>query len=113
MPLHTEKGWTASNAIDATPTPHREPECTLDTLEHLRDVAAIVMFHKAQVQKVQHLAGLRQAPRVSTRSTRTVLNSDDTVEMPHSIAPAHLLRLSLHAVKVINGRGASSRGNEH
>ncbi|MPC94944.1 hypothetical protein E2C01_090136 [Portunus trituberculatus] len=48
----------------------------------LRDVAAIVVFYKAQVQKVPHLAGLRHLLRVSTRSTRTVLNGGDAVEVP-------------------------------
>ncbi|KAG0710052.1 hypothetical protein GWK47_023599 [Chionoecetes opilio] len=42
------------------------------------------VFHKAQVQGVPHLAGLRQPPRVATRSTRTVLTRGDAVEVPRS-----------------------------
>ncbi|KAG0728296.1 hypothetical protein GWK47_032774 [Chionoecetes opilio] len=38
-----------------------EPVSPLDSLEHRRDVAALVVFHKAQVQGVPHLAGLRTA----------------------------------------------------
>ncbi|MPC25738.1 hypothetical protein E2C01_018860 [Portunus trituberculatus] len=53
--------------VDAAPSPHPEPERPLDSLEHRRDVATIVVFHKAQVQKVPHLAGLRHPLRVSTR----------------------------------------------
>ncbi|MPC21508.1 hypothetical protein E2C01_014498 [Portunus trituberculatus] len=49
----------ALRLVDAAPSPHPEPERPLDSLEHRRDVAAIVVFHKAQVQKVPHLAGLR------------------------------------------------------
>ncbi|KAG0715058.1 PDF receptor [Chionoecetes opilio] len=66
-----------------------EPVSPLDSLEHRRDVAALVVFHKAQVQGVPHLAGLRQSPRVATRSTRTVLTSGDAVEVPRSRASQH------------------------
>ncbi|KAG0700520.1 hypothetical protein GWK47_025535 [Chionoecetes opilio] len=64
-----------------------EPVSPLDSLEHRRDVAALVVFHKAQ--GVPHLAGLRQPPRVATRSTRTVLTSGDAVEVPRSRASQH------------------------
>ncbi|KAG0729402.1 hypothetical protein GWK47_030396 [Chionoecetes opilio] len=66
-----------------------EPVSPLDSLEHRRDVAVLVVFHKAQVQGVPHLAGLRQPPRVATRSTRTVLTSGDAVEVPRSRASQH------------------------
>ncbi|KAG0693095.1 hypothetical protein GWK47_027654 [Chionoecetes opilio] len=66
-----------------------EPVSPLDSLEHRRDVAALVVFHKAQVQGVPHLAGLRQPPRVATRSTRAVLTSGDAVEVPRSHASQH------------------------
>ncbi|MPD02376.1 hypothetical protein E2C01_097954 [Portunus trituberculatus] len=56
----------------------------LDSLEHRRDMAAIVVFHKVQVQKVPHLARLRHPLRVSTRSMRTVLNGGDAVKVPRS-----------------------------
>ncbi|MPD04618.1 hypothetical protein E2C01_100315 [Portunus trituberculatus] len=70
--------------VDAALPPHPEPERPLDSLEHRRDVAAIVVFHKAQVQKVPYLAGLRHPLRVSTRSMKKVLNGGDTVEVPRS-----------------------------
>ncbi|KAG0727363.1 hypothetical protein GWK47_034818 [Chionoecetes opilio] len=66
-----------------------EPVSPLDSLEHRRDVAALVVLHKAQVQGVPHLAGLRQPPRVATRSTRTVLTSGDAVVVPRSRASQH------------------------
>ena len=80
----------ALRIVDAADPP-AQPERArpIDSLEHRRDVAALVVFHKAQVQEVPHLAGLRQPPRVATRSTRTVLNSDDTVEVPRSRASQH------------------------
>ena len=73
----------------AKPTPQPESASPLDSLEHRRDVAALVVFHKAQVQGVPHLTGLRQPLRVATRSTRTVLASGDSVEVPYSRASQH------------------------
>ena len=54
----------------------------LDTLEHRRDVAALVVLHKTQVQEVQHLAGLRLPPRKDVRDTRTVFSSHQQVRVP-------------------------------
>ena len=56
----------------------------LDTLEHRRDVAALVVLHKTQVQEVQHLAGLRLPPREAVRDTRTVFSSHQQVRVPRS-----------------------------
>ena len=92
----------ALRLVDAVPTPHQEPECPLDTLEHRRDVAAIVVFHKCQIQRVPHLAGLRQPPRVTTRSTRTVLNSGDAVEVPHSNGCQHQRTFSARVSRLWN-----------
>ncbi|MPC86016.1 hypothetical protein E2C01_080828 [Portunus trituberculatus] len=106
----------ALRLADAAPPPHPEPERPLDSLEHRRDVAGIVVFHKAQVQKVPHLAGLCHPLRVSTRSTRTVLNGGDAVEVPRSpqvSAPTHLRRTCLQDVELVHSRGASSLGDEH
>ncbi|XP_050733849.1 uncharacterized protein LOC127007175 [Eriocheir sinensis] len=61
----------------------------LDTLEHRRDVAALVVFHKAQVQGVPHLARLRLPPREAVRDTRTVLSSHEQVGVPKSRASQH------------------------
>ncbi|KAG0712747.1 hypothetical protein GWK47_017754 [Chionoecetes opilio] len=93
-------GWTASSVEPCdwwmlqTPRPPRPTSPvrageSSHSLEHRRDVAALVVFHKAQVQGVPHLAGLRQPPRVATRSTRTVLTSGDAVEVPRSRASQH------------------------
>ncbi|KAG0720631.1 hypothetical protein GWK47_048142 [Chionoecetes opilio] len=49
-----------------------EPVSPLDHWNTAGMSPALVVFHKAQVQGVPHLAGLRQPPRVATRSTRTV-----------------------------------------
>ena len=64
-----------------------ESASQLDSLEHRRDVAALLLFHKAQVQEV--LAGLRWPPRITTQSTKTVLNFGDAVEVPRSHASQH------------------------
>ena len=80
----------ALRLVDAADPPTQpEHESQLDSLEHRRDVAGLVVFHKAMVQKIPHLAGLRQPPRVTTQSTRTVLNSGDAVEVPRSHASQH------------------------
>lgn len=73
----------------AGPPTQPPPASTLNSLEHRRDVAALVVFHKAQVQEVPHLAGLRQPPKVTTRVTRTVTNGGDSVEVPRSRACQH------------------------
>ena len=65
------------------------PPTPLDSLEHRRDVASLVVLHKAQVQEVPHLDRLRIQPRVVNRSTRTVLSSDELVEVPRSHSSQH------------------------
>ena len=75
------------DAADSTPQP--ESVSLLDSLEHHRDVATQVVFHKVQVQRIPHLTGLRQPPWVAMRSTRTVLASGDRVEVPYSPASQH------------------------
>ncbi|KAG0713521.1 hypothetical protein GWK47_016047 [Chionoecetes opilio] len=94
-PPRTLGGWTSTsveplrlvNAADPPAQP--KPVSPLDSLKHRRDVAAIVVFHKAQSQGVPLLAGLRQPPRIATRSTRTVLTSSDAVEVPRSRVSQH------------------------
>ena len=54
----------------------------LDTLEHRRDVGAVVVLHKTQVQEVQHLAGFRLSLREALKDTRTVLSSHEQVGVP-------------------------------
>ncbi|KAK3889544.1 hypothetical protein Pcinc_006453 [Petrolisthes cinctipes] len=61
----------------------------LDTLEHRRDVAALGVLHKAQVQEVQHLAGLRLPPREAVRDTRTVFSIQEQVGVPRSHTSQH------------------------
>ncbi|XP_063878077.1 uncharacterized protein LOC135110016 [Scylla paramamosain] len=66
-------------------------EAPVDTVEHRRDVAAFVVLHKTQVQGLPHLVGLRLPPaaRVTSRDTRTVLSSGDSVEVPRSRSSQH------------------------
>lgn len=72
-------------AADPLPfQPEPEPGSPLHYLEHRRDVAELAVLHKTHVQRVSHLVGLRQLPRVTTRSARTVLNCCDAVELPMS-----------------------------
>ncbi|XP_050687365.1 uncharacterized protein LOC126980953 isoform X2 [Eriocheir sinensis] len=51
-----------------------EESATVPSLEHRRDVSALVVCHKAQVQGVPHLSRLRLPPRAAQRFTRTTLS---------------------------------------
>ncbi|KAG0726172.1 hypothetical protein GWK47_004435 [Chionoecetes opilio] len=86
----------------ADPLAQPEPASPFDSLEHRRDVAALVVFHKAQVQGVPHLAGLRQPPRVTTQSTRMVLTSGDAVEVPRSRASQYQRTFVGHVSRMWN-----------
>ncbi|KAG0710273.1 hypothetical protein GWK47_002537 [Chionoecetes opilio] len=80
----------ALRLVDAADTPVQpEPASPLDSLEHRRDVAELVVFHKAQVQGVPHMAGLRQLLKVFERSTLTVFTSGDAVEVLRCRASQH------------------------
>ncbi|XP_069980520.1 uncharacterized protein [Penaeus vannamei] len=58
--------------------------CHIDSLEHRRDVRALTVLHKAQVQQVPHLSSLRLPPHGRERSTRTVHSNRLLVEVPRS-----------------------------
>lgn len=79
-----------------------EPPTNLDTLEHRRKVASLTVLHKAQLQKVRHLEGLRLPWRQSQRSTRTVLSSDCLVEVPRSHTSLHQRTFSTVAANLWN-----------
>ena len=66
-----------------------EEQPSLDSLAHRRRVGALTVLHKAQVQQVPHLAGLRIPWRQPTRSTRSALSSDCQVEVPRSRSVTH------------------------
>ncbi|XP_063888878.1 uncharacterized protein LOC135115794 [Scylla paramamosain] len=53
----------ALRLVEAAGAP-AHPEAPVNTLEHRKDVAALVVFQKAQVQGVPHLAGLRLSTRL-------------------------------------------------
>ncbi|KAG0724708.1 hypothetical protein GWK47_040036 [Chionoecetes opilio] len=99
----------------ADPPAQPEPVSPLVSLEHRRDVAALVVFHKAQ--GVPHLSGLQQPPRIATRSTITVLTSGDAVEVPRSHASqptnANPLWAASPGVEHFHGRHPSHPGDEH
>ena len=59
------------------------------SLEHRRDVSALVVCHKTQVQEVPHLVRLRLPPRAVRRETRAALASDELVEVPRSNSRQH------------------------
>ena len=80
---------------------HHAPETESvlgDSLEHRRRVAALTVLHKAQLQHVPHLAGLRATWRRSERSTRTVLSNDFLLEVPRSRSSTHQRTFSIAAV---------------
>lgn len=57
----------------------------LDSLQHRRNVAALTVLHKAQVQHTPHLAPLRvQWRRREQNITRTVMSSDLLLQIPRT-----------------------------
>ena len=74
----------------------------IDSLEHRRDVAALTVLHKAQVQQVSHLDSLRLPPLTLRRSTRTVPNHQLLVEVPRSRASQHLRTFSARTARLWN-----------
>ena len=54
---------------------HQQP-AYVTSLEHRRDVSALVVFQKAQVQGILHHGRLRLFPRPIQRCTRTAIPSD-------------------------------------
>ncbi|XP_063845411.1 uncharacterized protein LOC135091588 [Scylla paramamosain] len=63
--------------------------CTYPRHESVRAAEEINQQLGAQVQGVLHLAGLRLPTRVTSRYTRTVLSSGDSVEVPRSRSSQH------------------------
>ncbi|KAG0711533.1 hypothetical protein GWK47_020438 [Chionoecetes opilio] len=59
------------------------------SLEHRRDVSALVVCHKAQVQEVPHLSSLRIPPRAVQRWSRTTPLSDVLVKVARSHSRQH------------------------
>lgn len=84
-----------------------EPPTNLDTLEHRRKVASLTVLHKAQLQQVRHLEGMRLPWRQSQRSTRTVLSSDCLVEVPRSHTSLHQRTFSSVAANLWNSMTAT------
>ncbi|XP_063879421.1 uncharacterized protein LOC135110724 [Scylla paramamosain] len=99
----------ALRLVEAAGAP-AHPETPVDTLEHRRDVAALVVFHKAQVQGVPHLAGLRLPTRVTSRDTRTVSSSGDSVKVPRSLSSQHQRTFWGRVSRLWNGRLFQSVG---
>ncbi|XP_045118199.1 uncharacterized protein LOC123508528 [Portunus trituberculatus] len=61
----------------------------LTSLEHRRDVSALVVCHKTQVQRVSHLNPLRLQPHTAQRCTRDAARSDELVQVPRSRSSQH------------------------
>ncbi|XP_063854385.1 uncharacterized protein LOC135096635 [Scylla paramamosain] len=59
------------------------------SLEHRRDVSALVVCHKTQVQRVPHLDPLRLLPHTVQRCTRAAASSDELVKVPRSRSSQH------------------------
>ena len=61
----------------------------LESLHHRRNVAALTVLHKAQVQRVPHLVPLGLPWRQPQRVTRAALQSDCLVQVPRSHTSLH------------------------
>ena len=67
----------------------QQHQAQVTSLEHRRDVSALVVCHKAQVQRVSHLDPLRLLPHAVRRCTRVATSSDELVEVPRSRSNQH------------------------
>nr|XP_027238108.1 uncharacterized protein LOC113829201 [Penaeus vannamei] len=79
------------------------------TLQHRRDVAALTVMHKIQVQRVPHPQGLRLPRRRSLRPTRTVISSEDAVDVPWSNTSQHQRTFLSRAARLWNSFVADAR----
>ena len=61
----------------------------MTSLEHRRDVSALVVCHKVQVQGVPHLHPLRLLAHTAQRRTRAAAGRDDQVMVPLSRTNQH------------------------
>ena len=68
----------------------RLPTPCIHSLEHRRDVGALVVFHKAQVQSIPHLDPLRLPINTNRIFTRTVHSGGVLVDLPTSRSCQHL-----------------------
>ena len=72
----------------ATDEDQQQP-ATVTSLEHRRDVSALVVCHKTQVQGISHLDPLKLLPHTVQRCTRGVANNDECVKVPRSRTSQH------------------------
>jgi len=79
------------------------------TLQHQRDVAALTVMHKIQVQRVPHPQGLRLPRRRSLRPTRTVISSEDAVDAPWSNTSQHQRTFLSRTARLWNSFVADAR----
>ncbi len=83
----------------------------LDSLEYRRDVGALVVLHKAQVQEVPHLTRLRLSMRVARRDTRTVSTTDQLVDVPRSRSTQHFRTYTTRTSRLWNTFTAATSAN--
>ena len=72
------------------------------SLEYRRDVSALMVCHKAQMQRVSHLDGLRLPHRPVQRYTRTATTSYKLVKLPRSHSRQHQRTYSVRTAKLRN-----------
>ncbi|XP_045105124.1 uncharacterized protein LOC123500473 [Portunus trituberculatus] len=78
------------------------PHTPVTSLEHRRDVAALVVCHKTQVQGVPHLRRLGLPLRAAQRPTRAAATSEQTVEVPFSNTRQHQRTYSARTSRMWN-----------
>lgn len=81
---------------------NRQQPVPITSLEHRRDVAALVVCHKAQVQQVPHLCRLGLTSHRTHRTTRAALSSEQLVEVPRSRSSQHLRTYTARTARLWN-----------
>ncbi|XP_037795043.1 uncharacterized protein LOC119590454 [Penaeus monodon] len=74
----------------------------IDALEHCRDVGALTVLHKVQVQQVPHLTSLCLPPYGRERRKRTVHSIRLLVEVPRSRSSKHQRSFSARTARLWN-----------
>ncbi|MES1923247.1 hypothetical protein MHBO_004792 [Bonamia ostreae] len=89
-------------ALRLVVTDEDQQPAPVTSLEHRRDVSALVVCHKTQVQRVSHLDPLKLLPRTVQRCTRTAASSDESVEVPRSHSSQHQRTYTARTSRVWN-----------
>ncbi|MPC91667.1 RNA-directed DNA polymerase from mobile element jockey [Portunus trituberculatus] len=86
----------------------QEEQTEVTSLEHRRDVLALVVQHKARVLEVPHLSSLRLPARAVQRESRATTSSDMLVHVPRSHSRQHQRSYTTRTARLWNAFTAAT-----